>query len=128
MDFYQSVRLANLHYFKILHLFCLLIYLFLSTLTKSLMEFVWVRAIGVLLVQRYEINWASLMNQQAENLPAVQETQKCRFVSWVRKIPWRTKWQPIPVFLPIKSHGQRRHFKVLQKIRHDWAQHSDGML
>ena len=27
--------------------------------------------------------------------------------SLVRKIPWRRKWQPIPVFLPGKSHGQR---------------------
>lgn len=27
--------------------------------------------------------------------------------SWVRKIPWRRKWQPTPVFLPEKSHGQR---------------------
>ena len=26
---------------------------------------------------------------------------------WVGKIPWRRKWQPIPVFLPEKSHGQR---------------------
>ena len=25
----------------------------------------------------------------------------------VRKIPWRRKWQPIPVFLPRESHGQR---------------------
>ena len=25
----------------------------------------------------------------------------------VGKIPWRIKWQPIPVFLPGKSHGQR---------------------
>ena len=27
--------------------------------------------------------------------------------SLVRKIPWRRKWQPTPVFLPGKSHGQR---------------------
>ena len=27
--------------------------------------------------------------------------------SWVRKIPWRRKWQPTPVFLPGKSHEQR---------------------
>ena len=27
--------------------------------------------------------------------------------SWVRKIPWRRKWQPTPVFLPGKSHDQR---------------------
>ena len=26
---------------------------------------------------------------------------------WVRKIPWWRKWQPTPVFLPGKSHGQR---------------------
>ena len=26
---------------------------------------------------------------------------------WVRKIPWRRKWQPTPVFLPGKPHGQR---------------------
>ena len=25
----------------------------------------------------------------------------------IRKILWRRKWQPIPVFLPRKSHGQR---------------------
>ena len=26
---------------------------------------------------------------------------------WVRKIPWRKKWQHTPIFLPGKSHGQR---------------------
>ena len=26
---------------------------------------------------------------------------------WVGKIPWRRKWQPTPVFLPGKLHGQR---------------------
>ena len=25
----------------------------------------------------------------------------------VRKIPWRRKWQPTPVFLPGESHGWR---------------------
>ena len=32
---------------------------------------------------------------------------RCRFDPWVRKIPWRRKWQPTPVFLPGKFHGQR---------------------
>ena len=27
--------------------------------------------------------------------------------TWVRKIPWRRKWQPTPVVLPGESHGQR---------------------
>ena len=30
-----------------------------------------------------------------------------RFDPWVRKIPWSRKWQPTPIFLPGKSHGQR---------------------
>ena len=29
------------------------------------------------------------------------------FNPWVRKIPWRRKWQPTPVFLPGESHGRR---------------------
>ena len=30
---------------------------------------------------------------------------RCRFNPWVRKIPWRRKWQPTPVFLPKESLG-----------------------
>ena len=30
-----------------------------------------------------------------------------RFDPWVGKIPWRRKWQPMPVFLPRESHGWR---------------------
>ena len=29
------------------------------------------------------------------------------FNPWVRMLPWRRKWQPTPVFLPGKFHGQR---------------------
>ena len=34
--------------------------------------------------------------------------KRCKFEPSVRKIPWRRKWQPTLVFLPGKSHGQRR--------------------
>ena len=34
-------------------------------------------------------------------------SRKCGFDPWIRKIPWRRKWQPTPVFLPGKSHGPR---------------------
>ena len=33
--------------------------------------------------------------------------KRCGFDLWVGKIPWRRAWQPTPVFLPGKSHGQR---------------------
>ena len=39
------------------------------------------------------------------------QCRRCRsrgFNPWARKIPWRRKWQPTPVFLPGKFHGQRR--------------------
>ena len=39
-----------------------------------------------------------------------ESTCQCKILPFnplVRKIPWRRKWQPIPVFLPQKSHGQR---------------------
>ena len=32
---------------------------------------------------------------------------RCKFNPWVRKVPWRRKWQPTPALLPGKSHGQR---------------------
>ena len=35
---------------------------------------------------------------------------QCRilgFDPWLRKIPWKRTWQPTPVFLPRKFHGQR---------------------
>ena len=39
-----------------------------------------------------------------KNLLAVRETW---VQSLVGKIPWRRKWQPTPVFLPGKFHGQK---------------------
>ena len=35
------------------------------------------------------------------------ECGRPRFDPWVGKISWRRKWQPTPVFVPGKSHGQR---------------------
>ena len=42
-----------------------------------------------------------------KNSPANAGDKKHRLDPWVGKIPWRRKWQPTPVFLPGKSHGQR---------------------
>ena len=41
---------------------------------------------------------------------SASQCKRCRRRSLdheVRKIPWRKKWQPTPVFLPGKFHGQR---------------------
>ena len=46
---------------------------------------------------------ASLVAQLLKNL----QCRRPRFYPRMGKIPWRRKWQPTPVFLPGKSHGQR---------------------
>ena len=35
------------------------------------------------------------------------QCRTCEFNPWVREILWGRKWQPTPVFLPGKFHGQR---------------------
>ena len=48
-----------------------------------------------------------------------------RFDSWVGKIPWRRTWQPTPVFLPGKYHGQRSlagySLLIHKRLRHNLA-------
>ena len=41
-----------------------------------------------------------------KNLPA-NARDAGSIPAWLRKVPRRRKWQPTPVFLPGKSHGQR---------------------
>ena len=50
--------------------------------------------------------------------------QESRVNLWVGMIPWRRKWQPTPVFLPGKSHGQIRlvgYSPWVARVRHDLA-------
>ena len=42
-----------------------------------------------------------------ESVCQCRRYRRCVFNSWVRKIPWRRRWHPTPVFLPGKFHGQR---------------------
>ena len=53
-----------------------------------------------------------------KNLPATQETGVW---SLGQKDPWRRKWQPTPVFLPSKFHGQRSWQATVgsQRVGHD---------
>ena len=54
-------------------------------------------------------NRASQVALVIKNLPASQcrRLERCGYNPWVRKIPWKRKWQPALVFLPGKSHRQR---------------------
>ena len=50
---------------------------------------------------------ASQVTLVVKNLPVNAGDVRHRFNSCIRKIPWRSKWQPNSVLLPGKSHGQR---------------------
>ena len=60
------------------------------------------------------MQWILLVSELSTWFSGKESTCQCRrfrrlrFDPWVRKIPWRRKWQPSPVFLPGKSHGQKR--------------------
>ena len=47
------------------------------------------------------------MARVLKNQPASAGDTRDGFDPWVGMILWRRKWQPTPVFLPGKSHGQR---------------------
>ena len=53
----------------------------------------------------FDYKWASFVAHMVKRLPAKQENPG--FNPWVRKIPWRRKWQPIPGFLRGKFPGLR---------------------
>ena len=67
------------------------------------------------MVKRLKNWWEVIISSTAfrggtvvKNLPTKAGRHKrCSFYPWVRKISWNRKWQPIPVFLPGKSHGWR---------------------
>ena len=51
--------------------------------------------------------WASQVAQSRQTACQSRRCKRYGFDLWVRKIPWSRKWQPAPVFLPGKFHGQR---------------------
>ena len=57
----------------------------------------------------YLIQWASQWVLVVKKEPTCQCRRHStgRFNPWVWMIPWRRAWQPTPVFLPGKFHGQR---------------------
>ena len=65
-----------------------------------------------------------------KNLPVCQ-CRRRRFYPWVGTIPWRRKWQPTPVFLPGKSHGQRilagYSPRGCKRVRHDFVTNNNDI-
>ena len=54
-----------------------------------------------------------------------KESRRCGFSLWVRKIPWRRKWQPTPIFLlqkiPWTEEPGGLQSIGCHRVRHDWG-------
>ena len=52
------------------------------------------------------------------------QCKRCRrygFDPWIRKIPWRRKWQPTPVFLPGKSMDRGAWRAAVHGVAESWT-------
>ena len=75
----------------------------------------WVQGLGLM---SPGLHWENKTNQNCKmwNMNYIRPESscqfrrwgRCEFDPWVGTIPWRRKWQPIPLFLPEESHGERR--------------------
>ena len=52
-------------------------------------------------------SWVSKREADWESASWISGHRRRGFSPWIRKVPWKRKWQPTPVILPGESHGQR---------------------
>ena len=82
---------------------------------------------GVAKSRTWLSNWTEGLSRWHSGKESAFQCRRHRrwgFEPWVRKVPGRNKWQPTPVFLPGKFHGQRRlagYNSGRSRVRHDWA-------
>ena len=59
------------------------------------------------------------MHRRLSGKESTCQCRRCRrhgFDPWIRKIPWRRKWQPIPGFLPEKPKDRRAWWATVQRV------------
>ena len=79
-----------------------------SDLFQNFPQFVVIHTVkGFGIVNKAEIDVFLELSCGNEFACQCRRCRRCGFDPWVRKILWGRKWQPTPVFLPGKSHGQK---------------------
>ena len=58
-------------------------------------------------IYTYQYFWLPMWCDGKDSFCPHRRYKRCGFHHWVRKIPWSRKWQPIPIFLTRKFHGQK---------------------
>ena len=93
MSFYFIKKKLNIYYF----------FFIISTIFKKLAKAIIptiIKISGTIDLFRGLPRWLS-------GKESACQCRRCSFDPWVGKILWRREWQPTPVFLPRKFHGQR---------------------
>ena len=61
-------------------------------------------------------------HRDKESACQYRRCKRPRFDPWVRKIPWKRKWQPISVFLPEKFHDRGAWQTTVHGAAKNWTQ------
>ena len=92
-----------LFFLLIFHLYCIMVFLLAPVIQDTDQRFLQYKNIQTASKSMIQSNLVFTSVKES----ACRRHKRCRFSPWVRKIPWSKKWQPTPVFLPGKFHGQR---------------------
>ena len=87
-------------------------------------KWAWYGCISIVLYCRFQRRKRPRWCGGNESVFFVRCIFRAGFYPWVRKIPWRRKWQPTPVFLPGEFHGWRSLVSGSpwgHKVRHNWV-------
>ena len=65
------------------------------------------REVRVRLIFKWKLKYSSGLPWWLSGKESSCQCRRHGLDTWDRKIPWRRKWQPNPVFLPGRHHGQK---------------------
>ena len=114
-------------------LFCLIFPLLVSSVCPNLSQELWSSLLKVMHKPQSHHHFKSLPSftfsfcwwlSGKESACQCRRHRRCKFDPCVRKIPWRRDWQPTPVFLLGKFHGQKSLAGYSPwgcRVRHDLA-------
>ena len=74
---------------------------------SKLQEMVKDREVWRAIVHGVTKSWAWLSDWTTDGKESAWSCERPGFNPWIRKMPWKRKWQPTSVFLPGELHGQK---------------------
>ena len=135
---FKKLKILNIYYEQISYLVKLRVYCVLSKCTVYIKRHSFPQDLGKInlnhqiMISKKIHFLPSNFTEVTEELPwwlsskeSAYQCRRCGLHPQVGKSPWRKKWQTTPVFLPVKSHGQRSLAGYSpwcgKRVRHDFV-------